>query len=165
MTQTFSMDEVPAHFIHAFKEGAMQRFFRGSTILDGYADIPPGCVDDDEAGTVVFLKDTESRKADSLRHHICFILPASAAQLVVSNSARAALQHAPQDMFTGNLEAHCFLRRNVLREGEFNMVASWEGVGKKAFKLHRRVASSVGCMSLLASMQVSNIMVWRCCSV
>ena len=105
MTHIFSMHKVPAHFIHAFKEGAMQRFFRGSTILDGYADIPPACVDDDEAGTVVFLNDTESRKADSLRHHICFILPASAAQLVVSDSARAALQHAPQNSFHKELRS------------------------------------------------------------
>ena len=41
-------------------------------------------------------------------------------------------------MFTGNLEARSFLRKNILRQGEFNMVASWEGVGKKAFRLHRK---------------------------
>ena len=41
-------------------------------------------------------------------------------------------------MSTGILEARSFLRKNVLRQGEFNMVASWEGVGKTAFRLHRK---------------------------
>ena len=39
---------------------------------------------------------------------------------------------------TGNFGARSFLRKDVLRQGEFNMVASWEGIGKTAFKLLRK---------------------------
>ena len=130
MTHTFSRDDVPAHFIHAFKEMAMQRFFRGSSVLDGWADIPPPAADDDddsEAGTIVFLDKTEGHRADSLRHHICFIMPASAAISVMNDDCRAALQNMPQGSFSGGGEARRLLRADTLRRGEFNMVASWEG--------------------------------------
>ena len=48
LTPTFRKEDVSAHFVHAFKEGAMQRFFRGSVVLDGWAEIPAPAPDDDE---------------------------------------------------------------------------------------------------------------------
>ena len=101
MTPTFNKDQVTAHFIHAFKEEAMQRFFRGCVVLDGWADIPEPSPDDDinapGKGSIVFLDEVHGSMADSLRHHICFIVPVNAAL----NSV--ALRQNSQDMYSSKV--------------------------------------------------------------
>ena len=125
-----------AHFIHAFKEEAMQRFFRGCVVLDGWADIPEPSPDDDinapGKGSIVFLDKVHGSMADSLRHHICFIVSVNAAL----NSV--ALRQNLQNIYSSKEQARTMLRADVIQQGEFNMVAAWEGIGKTAIRLHRQ---------------------------
>ena len=78
LTPTFRRRDVSSHFVHAFKEGALQRFFRGSVVVDGWAEIPPPSPHDDVElsgkGSIVFLEDVKGSMADNLRHHIGFIV-------------------------------------------------------------------------------------------
>ena len=78
--------------------------------------------------------------ADSVRHHICFIVPVDAALKVMNVEVCRALLQFPQETYSSQEQARTILRADTLRQGEFNMVADWEGVGKKAIRLHRQCA-------------------------
>ena len=101
LTPTFKRENVSAHFVHALKEWSLQRFFTGSVVLAGWADIPAIDPDDDDNapgnGSIVFLKEVEGSRVDSLRHHICFIVPADAALDVINDDGCLALRQCPQE--------------------------------------------------------------------
>ena len=130
LTSRYQQETIIPHFIHGYKEESMQRFFRGSVVIDATATIPELTHDDPPGkGSIVFLDDRyEGSKCDSLRHHICFIISVAAAQRVEPSTRNVGLTLKDPQKY--------IFRENVLKQGHFNMVASWEGVGKKAIRLH-----------------------------
>ena len=125
-TVTYPKDHVIPHFLHGYKEECMQRFFRGSVVIYAIADIPE-LTDEDHPrkGSIVFIREKHSSSSmcDSLRHHMCFIISMEAAHHVSESWGNVDLnRHQPTDLF----------REDVLRQGHFNMVAGWEGAGKKS---------------------------------
>jgi hypothetical protein len=105
--------------LHQIKEQVMQRFFRGSVLLDAEGMVQATSEGDAKMQySMVFLTESAPQRAENIRHHVCFVLPLDC----VTRAHAVPVSALPQAQV---------LTAAVLEQGEFELTQKWEGVGRK----------------------------------
>ena len=135
ITQEIGSAEWAPVLIHMMKEQVMQRFFRGSLMLDvrgKIATVLPEPGKKTPKYSLIELDDhcVNHKRVDSIRHHICWVLPDSGTSDRVASFIDAD-HYKPSAVDHENA-----LRAATIASGKFQLTLRWEGVGQKVLRFH-----------------------------
>ena len=120
--------------IHMMKEQVMQRFFRGNVFLDeiGTAEtIKPAPGKKNPSFSVVQLEDEPKICPQSIRHHICWVIP------VAMGSSHRILEFMLQaHQIPSVAQQQKALQALTLATARFQLALKWEGLGRQVLRFH-----------------------------
>ena len=120
--------------IHMMKEQVMQRFFRGGVFLDemGMAEtIKPAPGKKNPSFSVVQLEDEPKSCPQSIRHHICWVIPAA-----MGSSHRLLEFMLEAHQIPSVAQQQKTLQALTLATARFQLALKWEGVGRQVLRFH-----------------------------